>query len=114
MITFNGFKFAKTEKEFSASLLATGSTCFGFYRERKNGIILMDHQKNVVAFIAFDGSISFLVTAWKNENGKISCMFSATEETEKMFNLQNKGYTEKLDLCSNTRKQLENLVDFRK
>ena len=32
------------------------------------------------AFIAFDRSVSFLVTAWKNENGKISCMFSATEE----------------------------------
>ena len=114
MITFNGFKFAKTEKEFSASLFATGSTCFGFYRERKNGIILMDHQKNVVAFIAFDRSISFLVTAWKNENGKVSCMFSATEETEKMLNLQDKGYMEKLDLCSDTRKQLKNSVDFRK
>ena len=114
MIAFNGFKFAKTEKEFSASLFATGSTCFGFYRERKNGIILMDHQKNVVAFIAFDRSISFLVTAWKNENGKVSCMFSATEETEKMLNLQDKGYMEKLDLCSDTRKQLKNSVDFRK
>ena len=114
MIAFNGFKFAKTEKEFSASLFATGSTCFGFYRERKNGIILMDHQKNVVAFIAFDRSISFLVTAWKNENGKVSCMFSATEETEKMLNLQDKGYMEKLDLCSDTRKQLKNSVDFKK
>ena len=63
----------------------------------------------VLAFIAFDGSISFLVTAWKNENGKISCMYSATDETEKMFNLQDKGYMEKLDLCSDTKKQLKNL-----
>ena len=110
MITFNGFKFAKTEKEFSASLFDTGSTCFGFYRGRKNGIILMDHQKNVVAFIAFDGSISFLVTAWKNEKGQISCMYSATDETEKMFNLRGKGYIEKLDLCSDTRKQLEKIL----
>ena len=70
MFTVNGFKFAKTEKEFASTLFDTGSTCFGFYRERKNGIVLMDHQKTVVAFIAFDGSISFLVTAWKNENGK--------------------------------------------
>ena len=114
MITFNGFKFAKTEKEFSASLFDTGSTCFGFYRERKNGIILMDHQKTVVALIAFDGSISFLVTAWKNDKGQISCMYSATDETEKMFNLQGKGYIEKLDLCSDTRKQLKNSVDFKK
>ena len=74
----------------------------------------MDHQKTVRAFIAFDGSVSFLVTAWKNKNGKISYMYSATDETEKMFNLQNKGYVEKLDLCSDTRKQLENSVDFRK
>lgn len=115
MITFNGFKFAKNDKEFSASLFDySGSTCFGFYKTRKNGIVLMDHQKTVVALIAFDGSISFLVTAWKNENGKISCMYSATDETEKMFNLQGKGYIEKLDLCSDTRKQLKNSVDFRK
>ena len=116
MITFNGFKFAKNEKDFSASLFDyNGGTCFGFYKARKNGIVLMDHQKTVIALIAFDGSISFLVTAWKNEKGQILCMNSATDETEKMLNLQGKGYTEKLDLCSDTRKQLEkNIVDFKK
>lgn len=108
MITFNGFKFAKNAKEFSSSLFEKNGTCFGFYRTRKNGIILMDHQKTIIALIAFDGSISFLVTAWKNEKGQILCLNSTTDETEKMFNLQGKGLRETWDLCSDTRKQLEN------
>jgi len=108
MITFNGFKFAKNETEFTSSLFEKDGTCFGFYKTRKNGIVLMDHQKTVRALIAFDGSISFLVTAWKNEQGQILCMNSATDETEKLFKLQGKGYMEGLDLCSDTREQLNN------
>lgn len=44
MITFNGVKFAKNDKEMTDSLFQQGGTCAGFYKVTKRGIQLMDLQ----------------------------------------------------------------------
>jgi len=51
MIILNGNKFAKNDKEFTSSLFMWAGTCVGYYKKTKNGIQLLDMQKNVIAFI---------------------------------------------------------------
>lgn len=87
MITFNGKRFAKTDREFTASLFDKGGTAYGYYKATKAGVLLMDAQRVPVAFIRADNGDNFIVTASPIEGGKVRYMFSTTEGTEQVLGL---------------------------
>ena len=67
MITLNSKKFAETEKEFINSLFEIGGTCVGYAIERKDRIVLTDHNKNRIGVIT---KHRVLALATKQDNGK--------------------------------------------
>ena len=72
MIIINGNKFAKNDKEFTSSLFMESGTCTGYYKKTRNGIQLLDMQKNVIAFIV-NGirrkESPFIVSATRSQKG---------------------------------------------
>lgn len=51
MLTINGKKYAKDDREFTDSLFHTeGGTCVGYYKVIATGVQFFDHQKNLFAF----------------------------------------------------------------
>lgn len=99
MIIFNGVKFASNEKEFVNSLFDSDGTCYGYYKKLKKGIRLLDHNKNIFAFIVNNGyGERFIVSASNTEKG-IRYMYSTTTETDKLLGLDKLGYRQKIEEC---------------
>lgn len=66
MITVNGYKFARNDREFTDSLFSD-ATCVGYYKpDGKGGIFLLDHQRNRVGGIRRD---RLVYRASKRERG---------------------------------------------
>jgi len=100
MIIFNGNKFAKNDNEFTSSLFESGGTCVGFYKVTSRGIQLRDMQKNIIAFIVNNGhGERFIVSATRQNNGKIRYMFSTCNKVDKLLNLDKLGYMAKIKEC---------------
>lgn len=106
MITFNGKKFAKTDKEFAASLFDKDGTAYGYYKATKAGVLLMNAQRVPVAFLRKDNGYNFIVTASAGDSGKVRYMFSTTEGTEKALGIV--GYSRRAvrEQCDLTMGQL--------
>lgn len=101
MINFNGVKFAKNDKEFTASLFSGGSTCYGYYKKTKRGIQLMDMSKKLFAFIVNNGrGERFIVSASRMDNGRIRYMFSTTTKDDKLLGLKELGYKGTVEECA--------------
>lgn len=77
MFTINGRKFARTEKEFTASLFDSTGTCTGYYKVLKGRIILSDGQKTPRVAIVNTDRV-FAVTCHKLDNGNLRYMFALT------------------------------------
>lgn len=67
MITLNGKKFARTEKEFKDSLFEKDGTAVGFYQPYTKSIVLMDHKRKRIGVINRYG---VLCCATKKECGR--------------------------------------------
>ena len=99
MIVFNGVKFASNEKEFVNSLFDSDGTCYGYYKKLKKGIRLLDHNKNIFAFIVDNGyNERFIVNATKTDKS-IRYMFSTCDNTDKILGLDKLGYKQKIEEC---------------
>lgn len=77
MLIINGRKFARTEKEFTASLFDYTGTCSGYYKVLKGKIILSDGQKTPRIAIVNTDRV-FAVTCHKLDNGRLRYMFALT------------------------------------
>lgn len=55
MLTLNGKKFARNDSEFTDSLFQSGGTCVGFYKPRRNSIVLMNMQRERIGVINCHG-----------------------------------------------------------
>lgn len=67
MITLNGKKFARNDREFTSSLFSPGGTCVGYYRPSRRCVVLMDMHKRRIGIINADGC---LAKATKLDNGR--------------------------------------------
>ncbi|AGG57885.1 hypothetical protein VPBG_00113 [Vibrio phage helene 12B3] len=99
MITINSKKFAANKKEFTESLFSK-QPCNGFYKVLKNGIRLMDHQKEVFAFI-FDNGFSDrgVVSCRKQDNGYRYLFSIMTMDEKKLGFNDGIGYKQNVDLA---------------
>lgn len=84
MFVINGRKFARTDTEFVESLFHSGGTCVGYYKRTRHGILLMDHQKNVIGFCKTDSNFTGLVSAYRTDNGRIRYMFGICGSLENL------------------------------
>lgn len=101
MLTINGKKYAKNEKEFINSLFESGGTCYGYYKQVKSGVKLLDHNKNIFAFIVNNRyNEQFFVSAHVL-NGKTYYMNSTTSVDDKILGLDILGYSAKTELAKN-------------
>ena len=100
MITFNGIKFAKNDKEFTNSLFNEGGTCEGFYKVTKRGVQLLDMQKNIIGFIVNNGySQRFLVSATRLDGGRIHYMYGTSTQLDRFLNLKDLSYMGTIKEC---------------
>lgn len=92
MITINGKKYAKNEKEFIGTLFEQGGTASGYYSKKSNGILLKDAHRAPFAFIAKNkhGEV-FAVSACTFE-GKTRYMYGASEKTKTILGLDSVKY----------------------
>lgn len=67
MLSFNGKKFARNNDEFTDSLFDCGSTCVGYYKRTKNGVVLYDMQRNKIGMVT---KHKVLASASRLQNGK--------------------------------------------
>lgn len=106
MITFNGLRFAKTQDEFISSLFERDRTCFGYYRKVKGGIKLLDHNKELFAFIVKQGHKSFIVSATQKQGKRPVYMFSTSSADDKKLGLDRLKYSEVINACKDTLNQV--------
>lgn len=99
MILFNGVKFASSDKEFVNSLFDESGTCCGYYKKLKRGIKLLDHNKQIFAFIVNNGyGERFIVSATNTDKG-IRYIHSTDSITDKLLGLDKIGYKQKIQEC---------------
>jgi hypothetical protein len=107
MITFNGNKFAKTESEFTNSLFESDGTCLGYYRKVNGGIKLLDHNKELFAFIVGRKYESFIVSATqKKGEQRPRYMFSTSSIDDTKLGLDKLEYSEIISACKHALKQV--------
>lgn len=107
MITFNGKKFVKTQKELTCTLFETGGTACGFYRVRKDGVLFMDLNKAPRVFVKFDGSSCFAVTATQTPQG-IRYMFGLTSISASFIGFDNYTHRREREVCGELQTLIEN------
>mgnify|MGYP006440878275 CR=1 FL=1 len=101
MLYIDKLKFARNEKEFQNSLFEKNGTASGYYRMRRCSIILMDHNKVVLAAIIWNRhDLKAFVNATTLDNGKKFFQFSMDGERKKFLgvprsHLQEREYVEK-------------------
>ena len=102
MITINGKLYAANDKEFISTLFQTGGTAYGYYKVKKNGILLMDMQKIPFAFVVNNKhGEQFFVSCIKQEDGRIRYFYSTTGRDETILGLDKLGYMAGLELARN-------------
>lgn len=106
MILFNGRKFARTESQFTESLFQSGGTCLGYYREVKGGIKLLDHNKDLFAFIVNKPFETFIVSATQKKGERARYMFSTSTDTDRILGIDKLKYSEVIKTCKDTIKSL--------
>ena len=58
MITLNGQKFARNNREFTESLFSPGGTCVGYYKPMKRVIYLLDMHGERIGVINGEGVLA--------------------------------------------------------
>lgn len=81
MLEFFGEKYAKNNKEFTESLFSS-KTCNGFYKKRKNGTLILNMQKEPVAYIVHNSKQGYFVVTATNTSEGVRYMYGTSEKTE--------------------------------
>ena len=87
MLRLNNKKFARSDKEFVASLFHKDNTCVGYYKLNKKSISIMDMQKNKVGVIVNN----VLGKATKLDNGKYWYSYGDIDIVGKYSNYKDKN-----------------------
>lgn len=108
MLTINGKQYAASDKEFTASLFKPNGTAYGYYKARKNGVLLMDMQKEPFAFVVNNRhGEQFFVSCLKREDGRIVYFHSTTERANQVLGLDKLGYMAGIELAQHVIKQVQ-------
>lgn len=105
MITISGKKYARTDAEFTASLFNPGGTCSGFYKPRKNGVLLMDMQKEPFAFVVNNKYKEVFFVSARAEGNKIRYFHSTTSADEATLGIT--GYMQSHELAQSVIEQVK-------
>lgn len=99
MLNLNNNLFAKNDKEFINTLfMKRDSTALGYYRVMKNGIKLMDHQKQPIMFIVNNRhGEQFIVSCKKLDNGKTLYSYALSSSDEELIGFDKLGYREQIE-----------------
>lgn len=107
MLTINGHKYAKNDREFADTLFHKNGTAYGYYKKHKGGVLLMNMQKEPFAFIVNNKhNEQFFVSCRKTESGKIRYMFSTSSADDKFLGLDSLGYIAGIELAQDIIKQV--------
>ncbi len=107
MLTINGKQYAANDKEFTASLFNPNGTAYGFYKAKKNGILLMDMQKEPFAFVVNNRhNEQFFISCGKHD-GRIFYLQSTTDRAEKILGLDSLGWIAKHKLAQHVIEQVQ-------
>ena len=107
MIELNGHKFAKTNSEFIDSLFEQGGTCYGFYKQYKNRIVLQDqHHKPFAALVRNHEGNHFV--SCTDHYGPLRYSFALTSQDEKLFSLDSMGYMARCEYIDQLANELFN------
>ena len=87
MITFNGKRYAKTDKEMMDSLFS-GVPVVGFYKRVKDGIRLYTHQRELFAFVVIRGESTRVIVDASMQNGRPWYMHAASDATYKRIGFE--------------------------
>ena len=85
MLTINNIKYAKNDDELIESLFTSGGTANGFYKVKKNGILISNIKNEPFAFIC-------------NNNPSHPFFVSCSIE-DKIFGLDKLSYIEEINLA---------------
>lgn len=94
----NGRLFVRTDADMAASLFRPNGTAQGFYEKKRDGVLLLDIQRQPRVFIKFDGAGAFAVTA-SRINGRIRYMFGMTISDEQWLGMEAMTWGAKCRLC---------------
>ena len=100
MLTINGSDYAKNNKEFTESLFNPKGTCRGFYRKRKDGVLLMDMQRKPLIFIKQAGTTFAVSCGVCPISGKTHYMFSTTATDSELLGLDAVSYSKHSEYLS--------------
>ena len=102
LLKINGAKFARNDAAFTETLFDKDGTACGMFKVGKRGVEFMKPDGELFAFLVADRhGERFFVSAYKRD-GKKYYMYSTTDEAEKLLNLSELGYRDKILLARET------------
>ena len=102
ILNINGAKFARNDSAFVKTLFDNDGTAQGLFKVRKRGVEFMKPDGELFAFLSASKDCEkFFVSAFKL-NGKKRYMCSTSSEADKMLNLSELGYRDKIELARKT------------
>lgn len=107
MLTINGKQYAANDKEFTASLFNANGTAYGFYKAKKNGVLLMDMQKTPFAFVVNNRHNEQFFVSCGTREGRIFYLHSTTAKDEEILGLDKLGYIAGIELAQHVIKQVQ-------
>lgn len=108
ILNINGAKFARNDSVFVKTLFDNDGAAQGLFKVRKRGVEFMKPNGDLFAFlVANKHGERFFVSAFKTD-GKKRYMYSTTSEAEKLLNLSELGYRDKIELARKTWEQVAN------
>lgn len=108
MLILAGKKYAKNDAEFVDSLFESGGTCQGYYKRLKNGVQILDHQKQLRAFIVDRWADQFIVTATM-KNGRAWYMNGCTSIDEEWLGIAGLSVLAEHEACRAALDSIANL-----
>ena len=107
MLTFANKHYAKNDKEMIESLFTPRGTCSGFYKKRKNGWLLMNLQKEPIAFVVSNAIQGHFVVTASIQLGNLRFMHSTCSITEKLLGIDGMSYAATIEACRQCREIAE-------
>lgn len=108
ILNINGAKFARNDSVLVKTLFDDDGTACGLFKIRKRGIEFMKPDGNLFAFLsAAKNCEQFFVSAFKTD-GKKRYMCSTTSEADRILNLSDLGYRDKIELARKTWESVTN------
>jgi hypothetical protein len=110
IITINGRRYAPNKRVFMNALFQAGGTFSGEYRVRAAGVLLLDQTGAPFAFVVNGrkhGDSPFIVTAFRQDDGRTRYMYSTTERTRQALGMTLDTCQESYELAREILRQAE-------